>query len=334
VLVDQLVRDRRAFFDFWREANGLVNRIIAETGAEASVALRRDVHTLKGNSRFFGLSRLAKLCHKLEDSMQERGENLLNDAERHELGEAWGALRRRIEPLMHGATPFLQVSEEEYERLLHSFDAKVSVDKLREQLVGLRYEPTAWRLERAREMLFAACERLGKPRPEVEIKHHDLRLPPERWVPFWSVLPHLLNNAADHGLESADERSAAGKPANGVVKLETRLERDELIVELSDDGPGVDWDKVKATALARGLPADGAAELTRALLSDGFSLKAKVSETSGRGVGLAAVNAVVQALGGRIEIDSAPGRGTRWRIKFPGAGDRRDRAKPAAVVVP
>ena len=316
VLVEQVVRDRRAFFDFWVEASALVECITSEPGRENPLVLRRAIHTLKGNSRFIGLSRLAKLCHRLEDAMAERAQNVLNDVERNEVREAWAALRRRMEPFIGGAEGFL-ISEAEYARLLETVDAKFGPEKLREQLLELRYEPTRWRLERAREMLLSACQKLGKPPPDVEITDNGLRLPPERLQPFWAVFPHLLNNAADHGVQSSEDRATHGKPENSAVKLVTRLERGALIVELMDDGYGIDWRAVATLASQRGLPADDADDLKRALLSDGFSLKASVSETSGRGVGMAAVNAVVQSLGGKLEVESEPQRGTCWRITFP-----------------
>ena len=335
VLVDQLVRDRRAFFDFWGEANKLVNRIVEQMSDEPSAALRRDIHTLKGNSRFAGLARLATLCHRLEDAMAERGRAVLNQAERNELREAWESMRRRMEPIIHGATSFIQISEQEYDRLLRSLDSKVGVEGLRDQLVALRYEPTRWRLERASEMLLSACEKLHKPRPIVEINDNDLRLPPERWLPFWTVFTHLVTNAADHGVESADARFALGKPGPTTVKFSTCVKRGELIVELSDDGCGIDWGKVGQLARQRGLPADSPEDLTRALLSDGFSLKDTLTETSGRGVGMAAFNAVVQSMGGKIELESTPHRGTHWRVRFPGAGaldvDQRSDRAPARV---
>ena len=89
------------------------------------------------------------------------------------------------------------------------------------------------------------------------------------------------------------------------------------MIEVTDDGRGVDWDRVRALAVERGLPSTSKRELEQALFSDGFSLKYKVSETSGRGVGLAAVKNVVTAMGGRIEVQSAHQTGTTWRFVFP-----------------
>ena len=317
VLVDQFVRDRRAFLDFWREASGLVRRIVQDPKGQASEALRRDVHTLKGNSRFFGLTRISTLCHSLEDAMRERGENALTTQERAALADSWEALRRRIEPIIEGATAFLQVSEDEYRRLLDALERRLPMPAIEELVRGLRLEPTAWRLGRARDMLVSACQKLGKTPPRVTIEHHELRLSPGRWSPFWSVLPHVISNAADHGIESDEERRNLGKTLPANVRLMTTLENGEFLIEVRDDGPGIDWDAVRGAAERRDLPTATRQDLEQALLSDGLSLKDAVSDVSGRGVGLAAVKSVVIAMRGRIEIQSEKGRGTTWRFRFP-----------------
>lgn len=315
VLVDQFVRDRRAFYDFWGEASELVRRIVFSV--DGPDAVRRDLHTLKGNARFFGLSRLSGLCHTTEDAMRERGENLLSASERTRLSELWEALRRRIEPLIHGSTAFIEISKEEYERLVEALRRRAPVETLEELVRGLRHEPTAWRLGRAKETLTMLAQRLGKTAPEVVIQHHDLRLSTSRFAPFWSVFGHLMNNAIDHGVESDDERRAAGKRVPAKIRLSTEMSAGELLVEAEDDGRGIDWERVAKIARERGLPHKSQRDLLRCLLADGFTLKDEVSDVSGRGVGLSAVSSVVNAFGGRIEIESTLGVGTTFRFRLP-----------------
>jgi two-component system, chemotaxis family, sensor kinase CheA len=88
------------------------------------------------------------------------------------------------------------------------------------------------------------------------------------------------------------------------------------VLEVRDDGRGIDWERVRALAIERGLPNQTQRDLEQALFSDGFSLKYQVSEVSGRGVGLAAVKNVVTAMGGRIELESQLGAGATWRFHF------------------
>jgi len=313
-LVDQFVRDRRAFRGFWAEASRLVSKILEPHPAPE--LLRRHIHTLKGNARFFGLSRVATSCHDLESAMSERGEFSLTERERSGLHELWESLRQRIEPLMQGATVFIEVSEDEYQRLLDAVKAKKPFPQLEELVRGMRRESVGARLERAKGMLEDTSTKLGKTPPLVQIRHDNLRLPPGPWAPFWSIFSHVLNNAVDHGVEGDDERRSAGKSVPAHISLSVQAREGEVVIEVKDDGRGIDWQRVRELAAARGLPSSSQRELEQALFSDGFSLNQQVSETSGRGVGLAAVKNVVAAMGGRIEIESTHKAGATWRFLF------------------
>jgi two-component system chemotaxis sensor kinase CheA len=130
-------------------------------------------------------------------------------------------------------------------------------------------------------------------------------------------MSHLIRNAVDHGVESRDERVAAAKPSAARLRLATRVERGMLAIEVSDDGRGIAWDKVATKAKLAKLPHATRRELVAAICADGFSTADTVTEISGRGVGMAAVKEACDALGGLIEINSEPGKGTAVRCLFP-----------------
>jgi signal transduction histidine kinase len=316
-LVDQFVRDRRAFRAFWVEASRLVNKIVEPPPEQTPETLRRHVHTLKGNARFFRLNRVSSLCHELESAMKERGELALTERERASLRELWDSLRQRIEPLMQGAAVFIEVSRDEYERLLEAVRRKAPLSEVEQLVRGLRRESVRARFEHAKGIVVDTSAKLGKTPPRVEIAHGDLRVPPGPWAPFWSVLSHVLNNSADHGLESDAERKSAGKTVPANVWLSAAVQGGDVVFEVRDDGRGIDWDRVRALAAERGLPHQSRNDLEQALLSDAFSLKRHVSEVSGRGVGLAAVRTVVTAMGGKVELESTKQAGTTFRFRFP-----------------
>ncbi|MCF8040627.1 MAG: hybrid sensor histidine kinase/response regulator [Desulfarculaceae bacterium] len=136
-------------------------------------------------------------------------------------------------------------------------------------------------------------------------------------------LTHLLRNALDHGIEPPEIRSRQGKPATGRIVLRASQEGDMVLLEVRDDGAGIDLDKVREAACSRGLldpdqaqdlNADDCREL---LFHSGFSTKDKVNQLSGRGVGLDAVRAGVENLQGLVKIDSTPGRGTTFSLMLP-----------------
>ncbi|HLL03910.1 MAG TPA: chemotaxis protein CheA [Myxococcaceae bacterium] len=134
---------------------------------------------------------------------------------------------------------------------------------------------------------------------------------------------HILRNCIDHGLESPEERTAAGKSPGGKVQVSVRRARDRVVIEVEDDGRGMSADKLKAAAVARGsITAEAAARMTDReafLLSclPGVSTAKDVSEISGRGVGMDAVKRVVENVGGTLEIESEKGKGTRFTLRLP-----------------
>lgn len=134
-------------------------------------------------------------------------------------------------------------------------------------------------------------------------------------------LTHILRNAVDHGLETAARRVAAGKPSMGVISLSATYRSGRVVIEVADDGAGINREKVRAIAVEKGL-VDPAAELSegeidKLLFMPGFSTASEVSDLSGRGVGMDVVKRAIQAIGGRISIQSAPGKGTVISVSLP-----------------
>lgn len=134
-------------------------------------------------------------------------------------------------------------------------------------------------------------------------------------------LTHMIRNAIDHGLESTKARIAAGKSAEGVVKLTALHRSGRIVIEVEDDGAGINRERVKAKAIENGLIAADAQltdeETDNLIFLPGFSTAGEISDISGRGVGMDVVRRSVQALGGRISIASRPGRGSTFTLSLP-----------------
>jgi two-component system chemotaxis sensor kinase CheA len=134
-------------------------------------------------------------------------------------------------------------------------------------------------------------------------------------------LTHMIRNAIDHGLETPDERVAAGKPREGVVKLAALHRSGRIVIEITDDGRGINRPKVKQIAIDKGLVAPDANlsddEIDNLIFMPGFSTATAVSDISGRGVGMDVVRRSIQSLGGRITISSRPGQGSTFTLSLP-----------------
>ncbi|MEZ4331011.1 MAG: chemotaxis protein CheW [Myxococcota bacterium] len=136
-------------------------------------------------------------------------------------------------------------------------------------------------------------------------------------------LTHMVRNSVDHGLESVEDRVAAGKPAEGTLKLRAYHEGGQVNLELTDDGRGIDIDRVKEKAIERGLLTRekaarlGEREALQLIFLPGFSTAEKVTNVSGRGVGMDVVRTNIEKIGGQVDIQSVRGAGTTLRIKIP-----------------
>ena len=134
-------------------------------------------------------------------------------------------------------------------------------------------------------------------------------------------LTHMIRNAVDHGLETPEDRIAAGKPAEGVVRLSAAHRSGRVVIEVSDDGAGINRPRVLESAIRKGLVAPDALlsdqDIDNLLFLPGFSTVTEVSSISGRGVGMDVVKRSIQALGGRITISSKPRQGSTFSMRLP-----------------
>ena len=134
-------------------------------------------------------------------------------------------------------------------------------------------------------------------------------------------LTHMIRNAVDHGLEATEDRLKAGKPEQGVVRMVAAHRSGRVVIEVADDGAGINRDKVREIAVKKGIIEESAqltdAEIDDLIFAPGFSTASTVSDVSGRGVGMDVVRRSIQALGGRITITSRPGQGTTFTLSLP-----------------
>lgn len=194
------------------------------------------------------------------------------------------------------------------------------VEDIRDMTLALRMVPIGEVFSRFPRVVRDVSKELGKS-IELLITGADAELDKSMVEKLGDPLMHLIRNSMDHGVESAEERVAAGKPPHGTVSLNAYHESGTIVVEVSDDGKGLDSAKILAKAIEKGLVvADaglGEADIYRLILEPGFSTAEKVTNLSGRGVGMDVVRANVEAMRGTLDIHSTPGQGTTMRLCLP-----------------
>lgn len=237
-----------------------------------------------------------------------------------------------LDRMMNGVSDAV-LARNELARRLRDAPGDVAVEAAFERvsacIAEIRDAITRTRMQRI-ESLFAGLPRLvrdlsaelGK-QARLEVDGGDVELDREMIEMIRDPLTHIVRNAMDHGLESAEERIASGKPAAGSLRVTARQAGNQIVIEVSDDGRGLDGDRLAAKAVAAGLvTAEEAERLSPArrhalVFEPGLSTAAEVTAISGRGVGMDVVRANIERIGGVVELDSRTGKGVRIGIRVP-----------------
>ncbi len=194
------------------------------------------------------------------------------------------------------------------------------LDELQKGVMEVRMVPVVQLFEKMIRIVRRVSSEQGK-KVELDLRGSDTELDKLIVEDLSDPLMHIIRNSIDHGIETSAERVAAGKPAKGSICLWAAQKGNHVVIEVRDDGRGIDPEKVRRKAVKNGLVAEGA-ELSREEIYDllfmpGFSTCDEVSDLSGRGVGMDVVKTNIAALSGMIEIDSEMGKGTSLSITLP-----------------
>lgn len=307
----RLFQDRSGTLEFFAETRALLDHMALAVNLDES---RRYLHTLKGNAGVFGLSNLAALCHQAESEL----ESSPNVADQHaRIERYWQRMIGKLEGLI-GAPQgtSVRVEESDYLALLAALHANVDRSTLQRMLQAWRLEPLRSRLWRAAEQLSSLALRVDKGPVHVSVTAANVYLASDELSEFWAAFVHVVRNAVDHGLESPSERKRLGKGEVGRFDLRAGIERDQLFVELEDNGPGIDWAALRSRLRDSGLDEYDSSPQT-AIFADGITTIDDATELSGRGVGLGAVKSACERRHGTASVESSLGLGTTFRFCWP-----------------
>jgi two-component system chemotaxis sensor kinase CheA len=194
--------------------------------------------------------------------------------------------------------------------------------ELQDGVLKTRMQPIGNAWQKLPRIVRDLSAELGKP-IELEMYGADTELDRQVLDLIKDPLTHMVRNSADHGLESPAQRLAAGKPERGTVRLSACHEGGHIIIEISDDGRGLDTERIKAKVVAIGLASEAEiermaeAQVQKFIFAPGFTTADKITSVSGRGIGMDVVRANIDQIGGTIDVKSVAGRGTTFTIKIP-----------------
>ncbi|WP_434633736.1 chemotaxis protein CheW [Chromobacterium sp. CV08] len=213
-----------------------------------------------------------------------------------------------------------QLDPVEHERLLNGISAlQRNSRELQEAVMSIRMTPIAFVFNRFPRVVRDLASRLGK-KVELKMVGENTELDKGFIEKLSDPLTHLVRNSLDHGIESPEERQGKGKSPTGRLTLRAFHQGGSIVIEVSDDGAGLNRERILAKARERGMAVpDGISdpEVWGLIFEAGFSTAAEVTDVSGRGVGMDVVKRNIQNMGGRIEIDSMPDVGTTMSIRLP-----------------
>jgi len=306
-IIAALIQNTRGFKDGVDELQRLVESV---KEPESAVMRDRVLHTIKGNSAMLGFRRFSRLVHDLETALADG--HAWDDNLRMRLEVAWVEAYTAISALISGGEDGITIYFEELER----FQAVLRESSDSRQLERLIRSWTAPTVGSVFDRFGRVAQRLGTRFGRdigIEMDGTKLRLVDEGHDSFLSTLVHVVRNAVDHGIEPPEERVAAGKLAEATIRLGAVDLGNALQFTIADDGRGIDIEKVRANAAKKGMPAD--APLFDCLCAG--STKDVVTELSGRGVGMAALRDVLVEVGGAVDVQTEPGKGSTFIFTVP-----------------
>jgi chemosensory pili system protein ChpA (sensor histidine kinase/response regulator) len=312
----------------------LVDRLVNQAG-EVAIARSRiegEVRALRGAIQDLtdNVGRLRRQLREIE--IQAESQMQSHEGQAQAAGHAFDPLEfdrftrfQEVTRMMAESVNDVQTVQQNLVHVMDSTDAALAAQArlnrdMQQDLMRVRMVPFASLAERLHRIVRQSAKELGR-RASLDLRGAQVELDRSVLERITAPLEHMLRNAVAHGIEPPQRRTDAGKPAIGEIRLDVSQEGNEVVLVLADDGAGLDFERALARAREMGLPGasdnPSRAEIADYIFLPGFSTAAEVSELSGRGVGMDVVRNEVASLGGRVDVGSEPGKGTRFAIHLP-----------------
>lgn len=336
-LIIHLIRNRNEMGRFIRESQTLFKELHQQMSVRPDSwsrdAIFRCLHTLKGGAALFSVQKMAEACHFAETRLTEYRDNP-DDIHADLLKSQCQAVEMQFRKFLEETREILGNSILSEERLL-----EVPISSLNQLLKSLQgiphaenvakgvlgpwlFEPAKYFFEPYKDVAKRVAEKEGKMLRGIFFRNDMIPIVPEIYGPLFATFVHAFRNAVDHGIETPDLRSKAGKPEGGEISLSfvrKDLPSPMLKITLQDDGSGIDPRKIRMKLQERGLDTtkETDQQVIQHIFDSQFSTKDTLTEISGRGVGMDAIQQEVHKLGGKAWVESRLGQGTTLQVEVP-----------------
>lgn len=337
-LIINMIKSKREIFRFIQDSGNLLTDIRAEVSKDEGPynleALFRWLHTLKGGAAIYSIKELADGCHTAE--------TLLNEYKESSAPATFISLRAQCFDIEDSYNLFLTETKEILGSsvLAAERQVEIAISKLndiarrvgtlpgggpvaQELLLDLVMEPINRYFEPYQDVVARVAEKEDKLLLPMKIHENSVFVLPEAYNSFFGTLVHAFRNAVDHGIESPEARTDAGKPAEGQIEVQVETAAKDgqpfLLIAIKDDGAGINPQKIRDRLKAKNIDTSGESDeqVIQHIFDSQFSTRDQVTEISGRGVGMDAILHSAQALGGRVWVTSVLGQGTCLNIEVP-----------------
>lgn len=343
-MIIKIVTDQEGFVQFMEDTNQLFQSIERNLNCPLdnidSKKLFRDFHTIKGGTASYNMTEIAEKAHQAEHCLGDlcKGISGANQSLIQQLKQETESIKTTFKHTVEEMEQFLPkeaISTKGHSFLkiplekLDSLESTLSKhnqlnDEIQQIINNLRKQPISNILNRYASVARELATKLGKT-IEVVVKGESTEITYKKYDSLFSSLIHLIRNSVDHGIETQDIREMLGKPEKGTLEINAFNDSGYFHLIITDDGGGIDCEKVKQIAFEKQIITTtqrdnlNFEDSLKLIFSPGFSTKEEVTDISGRGVGLDAVNAVIAELNGTISISSEIEKGTSFKISIPEA---------------
>lgn len=319
------------------ELNGYIqmSQKILESRAlttDSLVELKRALHSLKGGLSSFGFTSVGRELHEIESFLANQESQNPGSIEVSTLQSRFNTALKEYKVqaseinnvfALEAEKGLIKVSLEKIDRLKVALTEMAAPARVQNSLLSLLEQPCSVLFKKYHRYFEGLSVKNGEKVVQLEIEANSAEVQPHLILGLSSSFGHIFRNSFDHGIETAEEREALGKTPEGKVRLSVeRVESGALQIRISDDGKGIDRKRLVEKAVQSGLwskeKASSASpdDQLELIFASGLSTKDSVSETSGRGVGMDAVRAQIQEVGGHLQVQSEVGKGTTFLIRL------------------